>query len=192
VVWGANRDIAIRRTLRALGELEITGVATTIPADIAILSHEDFQAGTHSTKWVEETLDLSEVKADKGEPPAEVDRPAIKREMSVEVDGKRFAVSMWVPDPLATPVAGAPRRRQSRSGGSGSSGSGQVTVPMQGTIVKILVEVGDTVEAGDPICVLEAMKMENNIAAEKAGTVTEVRIAVGDSVGGGDVVAVVE
>ena len=192
VVWGANRDIAIRRTLRALGELEITGVATTIPADIAILSHEDFQAGTHSTKWVEETLDLSEVKADKGEPPAEVDQPAIKREMSVEVDGKRFAVSMWVPDPLATPVAGAPRRRQSRSGGSGGSGSGQVTVPMQGTIVKILVEVGDTVEAGDPICVLEAMKMENNIAAEKAGTVTEVRIAVGDSVGGGDVVAVVE
>jgi acetyl-CoA/propionyl-CoA carboxylase biotin carboxyl carrier protein len=63
---------------------------------------------------------------------------------------------------------------------------------MQGTIVKILVEVGDTVEVGDPICVLEAMKMENNIAAEKAGTVTEVRIAVGDSVGGGDVVAVVE
>ena len=192
VVWGANRDIAIRRTLRALGELEITGVATTIPADIAILSHEDFQAGTHSTKWVEETLDLSEVKADKGEPPAEVDQPAIKREMSVEVDGKRFAVSMWVPDPLATPVAGAPRRRQSRSGGSGGSGSGQVAVPMQGTIVKILVEVGDTVEAGDPICVLEAMKMENNIAAEKAGTVTEVRISVGDSVGGGDVVAVVE
>ena len=192
VVWGANRDIAIRRTLRALNELEITGVATTIPADIAILSHEDFQAAIHSTKWVEETLDLSEVKADKGEPPAEVDQPAIKREMSVEVDGKRFAVSMWVPDPLATPVAGAPRRRQSRSGGSGSSGSGQVTVPMQGTIVKILVEVGDTVEAGDPICVLEAMKMENNIAAEKAGTVTEVRIAVGDSVGGGDVVAVVE
>jgi acetyl-CoA/propionyl-CoA carboxylase, biotin carboxylase, biotin carboxyl carrier protein len=56
----------------------------------------------------------------------------------------------------------------------------------------VLVEVGDTVEAGDPICVLEAMKMENSIAAEKAGTVTEVRIAVGDSVGGGDVVAVVE
>ena len=192
VVWGANRDIAIRRTLRALNELEITGVATTIPADIAILSHEDFQAGTHSTKWVEETLDLSEVKADKGEAPADLDQPTVKREMSVEVDGKRFAVSMWVPDPSAAQVAGAPRRRQSRSGSSGGSGSGQVTVPMQGTIVKILVEVGDTVEAGDPICVLEAMKMENNIAAEKAGTVTEVRIAVGDSVGGGDVVAVVE
>jgi len=192
VVWGANRDIAIRRTLRALNELEITGVATTIPADVAILSHEDFQAAIHSTKWVEETLDLSEVKADKGEAPADLDQPTVKREMSVEVDGKRFAVSMWVPDPSAAQVAGAPRRRQSRSGSSGGSGSGQVTVPMQGTIVKILVEVGDTVEAGDPICVLEAMKMENSIAAEKAGTVTEVRISVGDSVGGGDVVAVVE
>ncbi|MGE4567530.1 MAG: acetyl-CoA carboxylase biotin carboxylase subunit, partial [Acidimicrobiales bacterium] len=173
VVWGANRDIAIRRTLRALNELEITGVATTIPADIAILSHEDFQAAIHSTKWVEETLDLSEVKADKGEAPADLDQPTVKREMSVEVDGKRFAVSMWVPDPSAAQVAGAPRRRQSRSGSSGGSGSGQVTVPMQGTIVKVLVEVGDTVEAGDPICVLEAMKMENSIAAEKAGTVTE-------------------
>ena len=192
VVWGANRDIAIRRTLRALNELEITGVATTIPADVAILSHEDFQAAIHSTKWVEETLDLSEVKADKGEAPADLDQPTVKREMSVEVDGKRFAVSMWVPDPSAAQVAGAPRRRQSRSGSSGGSGSGQVTVPMQGTIVKVLVEVGDTVEAGDPICVLEAMKMENSIAAEKAGTVTEVRISVGDSVGGGDVVAVVE
>ena len=192
VVWGANRDIAIRRTLRALNELEITGVATTIPADVAILSHEDFQAAVHSTKWVEETLDLSEVKADKGEAPADLDQPTVKREMSVEVDGKRFAVSMWVPDPSAAQVAGAPRRRQSRTGSSGGSGSGQVTVPMQGTIVKILVEVGDTVEAGDPICVLEAMKMENSIAAEKAGTVTEVRISVGDSVGGGDVVAVVE
>ncbi|MEO2125862.1 MAG: acetyl-CoA carboxylase biotin carboxylase subunit, partial [Acidimicrobiales bacterium] len=150
VVWGANRDIAIRRTLRALNELEITGVATTIPADVAILSHEDFQAAIHSTKWVEETLDLSEVKADKGEAPADLDQPTVKREMSVEVDGKRFAVSMWVPDPSAAQVAGAPRRRQSRSGGSGGSGSGQVTVPMQGTIVKVLVEVGDTVEAGDP------------------------------------------
>jgi acetyl-CoA/propionyl-CoA carboxylase biotin carboxyl carrier protein len=63
---------------------------------------------------------------------------------------------------------------------------------MQGTIVKILVEVGDTVEAGQPVCVLEAMKMENQITADKAGTVKEVKVAAGDSVGSGDVVMVIE
>ena len=67
-----------------------------------------------------------------------------------------------------------------------------MTVPMQGTIVKVLVAVGDTVEVGQTVCVLEAMKMENAISAEKAGTVTEVRVAAGDSVGPGDVVAVIE
>jgi acetyl-CoA/propionyl-CoA carboxylase biotin carboxyl carrier protein len=62
---------------------------------------------------------------------------------------------------------------------------------MQGTIVKVLVAVGDTVEAGDTVCVLEAMKMENNITAETAGSVAEVRVAPGDSVGSGDIVAVI-
>ena len=66
-----------------------------------------------------------------------------------------------------------------------------MTVPMQGTIVKVLVEVGGTVEAGDTVCVLEAMKMENNITAETAGSVAEVRVAPGDSVGSGDIVAVI-
>ena len=63
---------------------------------------------------------------------------------------------------------------------------------MQGTIVKILVAEGDTVDVGDPVCVLEAMKMENNIAADKAGTVAEVKVSPGDSVGSGDVVVVIE
>jgi len=63
---------------------------------------------------------------------------------------------------------------------------------MQGTIVKVLVAVGDAVEAGDPVCVLEAMKMENNVAADKAGTIAEVLVGAGDSVGAGDVVVVIE
>jgi acetyl-CoA/propionyl-CoA carboxylase biotin carboxyl carrier protein len=63
---------------------------------------------------------------------------------------------------------------------------------MQGTIIKVLVAVGDSVDAGDPVCVLEAMKMENNVAADKAGTVTEVLVGPGDSVGSGDVVVVIE
>jgi acetyl-CoA/propionyl-CoA carboxylase biotin carboxyl carrier protein len=72
------------------------------------------------------------------------------------------------------------------------SGSGLVTVPMQGTIVKVLVSVGDVVEVGQAICLLEAMKMENAVAAEKDGVIKEVRVSAGDSVGAGDVVAVIE
>ena len=71
-------------------------------------------------------------------------------------------------------------------------GAGEVTVAMQGTIVKVLVAVGDTVELGQPVCVLEAMKMESHVSAERAGTVTEVRVGPGDTLSAGDVVAVIE
>ena len=118
----------------------------------------------------------------------------------MEVNGKRFDVSMWVPESAG--VAGRRRagqgdrpQRGSAPGGrqraGGAAGSGNVTVPMQGTIVKVLVEVGDTVEAGQAVVVLEAMKMENQITAERAGTVKEIKVAPGDTVGGGDVVAVI-
>ena len=192
VVWGRDRDTAIRRTLRALGEMDIRGVATTIPADVAILEHPDFQAATHSTKWVEETLDLSDV-GSSIDPSDDSDneKPTVRKDMSVQVDGKRFSVSIWVPE--ATPAAGRAPSRSKRSGAKrGESGSGEVTVPMQGTIIKVLVAVGDTVEAGEGVCVLEAMKMENTVAADKSGTVTEVRVLPGDSVGIGDIVAVVD
>ena len=185
VVWGHDRDTAIRRTLRALDETVVEGVATTIPADRAILEHPDFRAATHSTRWVEDTLDLTGVRDSSRA--ADDSEPTVRRDLGVEVDGRRFSVSMWVPNQAAA-VA---RRRSSRSGDGGGSGDGNVTVPMQGTIVKVLVAVGDPVEAGDTVCVLEAMKMENNITAETAGTVTEVRVAPGDSVGSGDIVAVI-
>jgi acetyl-CoA/propionyl-CoA carboxylase biotin carboxyl carrier protein len=197
IVWGHDRDKAIRRVLRALREMRVEGIATTIPADIAILEHEDFRQGNHSTKWVEERLDLSTI----GSPPAPVDaddpEPKVRRDVDVEVNGKRFSVSVWVPE-VATVSGGraAPATARRRAGGSGggalAGGSGAVTVPMQGTIVKVLVEVGQEVDAGQTVCVLEAMKMENNIAAEKAGTVTEVKVAPGDSVGSGDVVVVID
>jgi acetyl-CoA/propionyl-CoA carboxylase biotin carboxyl carrier protein len=145
---------------------------------------------------VEDRLDLSEV-AGPAEPPAAAeDEPAkVRRDVDVEVNGKRFKVAMWVPDVPMVASAGAatsarPRRAASASGG-GAAGSGSVTVPMQGTIVKVLVEVGQQVEVGQAIFVLEAMKMENNIAAEKAGTITEIKVAPGQSVGSGDVVAII-
>jgi acetyl-CoA/propionyl-CoA/long-chain acyl-CoA carboxylase, biotin carboxylase, biotin carboxyl carrier protein len=195
VVWGRDRPTAIARALRALDELEIEGIATTIPADVAILSHPDFAAVTHTTKWVEETLDLSSLvaSAGTGDTTADDDAPKVKRDLDVEVNGKRFSVSMWVPESAG--AAGGAAARVRRSGSRGAAvghGSGDVTVPMQGTIVNVIVSVGDEVEIGDPIVILEAMKMENNVNAEKAGTITEIRVNEGDSVGGGDVIAVIE
>ena len=198
VVWGRDRDVAIARTIRALDELVVEGVATTIPADLAILRHPDFAAVAHSTKWVEETLDLSDISATPGAAPAADDEgtaPLVRRNTTVEVNGKRFDVSMWVPDQPVVAVGAVPakkREKRSSSGGSGALASGSIEAPMQGTIVKILVEVGQQVEAGTGVLVLEAMKMENQINAEKAGTVKEIKVATGDTVGGGDILAVIE
>ncbi|HEX3566716.1 MAG TPA: biotin carboxylase N-terminal domain-containing protein, partial [Acidimicrobiales bacterium] len=201
VVWGRDRERARIRMLRAIEETVITGVATTLPADVVILSHPDFAAATHSTNWVEQTLDLSEVTADVGpEPdPATVEGgdpvPKVLRDVTAEVDGRRYQVKLWVPDLGDVVVAGnGPRaagpKRPKAAGGA--TGSGTVAVPMQGTIVKVTVAVGDEVELGQTICVLEAMKMENNVVSEKAGTVKEVKVAAGDAVGPGDVVAIIE
>jgi acetyl-CoA/propionyl-CoA carboxylase biotin carboxyl carrier protein len=199
IVWGKDRPTAIGRAIRALEEMVVEGIATTIPADLAILRHPDFQALDHSTKWVETHLDLSHVPPF-GAPPVadDAEGPRTRRDTTVEINGKRFSVTMWVPESagmVAAPAAGgaAPRaRRASSGGGAGGPASGEVAVPMQGTIVKVLVEVGAAVEAGQTVCVLEAMKMENNIAATKTGTVKEIKVAPGDTVGSGDVVVVIE
>ncbi|MDE0677819.1 MAG: acetyl-CoA carboxylase biotin carboxylase subunit [Acidimicrobiales bacterium] len=202
VVWGSDRPTAIARMQRALSELSVGGVATTSAAHARIMASEDFQAGIHSTKWVEERLDLSGVtgKTD-AEPPAAPDGddlPRVRRDVVVEVDGKRFSVSAWVPEtappnPASTGNAAntAARPRRASGGASAGTGTGQVTVPMQGTIVKILVEVGQEVTAGEGVVVLEAMKMENSINADRSGTVTEIKVEPGDTVGAGDVVVVV-
>jgi acetyl-CoA/propionyl-CoA carboxylase biotin carboxyl carrier protein len=199
IVWGKDRPTAIGRAIRALEEMKVEGVATTIPADLAILRHPDFQALEHSTKWVEDTLDLTGVTGTAAPAPAEGDdAPKVRRDTVVEVNGKRFSVAMWVPESagiaVAAGAAGGATPKPKRAGGSSGSGgpaSGEVAVPMQGTIIKVLVAVGDEVEAGQPVCVLEAMKMENNITAGKAGTVAEVKVAPGDTVGSGDIVVVI-
>ena len=123
----------------------------------------------------------------------ESDEPLMRRDINVEVNGKRFAVTAWVPASAGVAAAAAPKKRKARAEAGGSAaGSGKVAVPMQGTIVKVEVEAGQTVEAGDTVVVLEAMKMENNIATDVSGTVSEVKVAPGDSVGGGDVVVVID
>jgi len=197
IVWGADREEARRRMLRALRETDVEGVATTIPADIAILGHPDFIAVEHSTNWVEERLDLSGITpATAPAPPAAGEgQPAtVQRDVDVEVNGRRYRVKLWVPEAPPSAGSGAASERprpKSRAPQAGAAGGGSVAVPMQGTIIQVLVAVGDVVEVGQPLCILEAMKMENHINAETSGTVLEVRVAAGDAVGAGDIVAVI-
>jgi acetyl-CoA/propionyl-CoA carboxylase biotin carboxyl carrier protein len=196
IVWGKDRPTAIARTIRALKEMVVEGIATTIPADIAILEHPDFAAVTHSTKWVEEVLDLSGIDASPVLPAGDDDAPLVQRQTTVEVNGRRFDVKLWVPESAGVAAAGPAKKKAARSasaaGGGAGGGSGKIAVPMQGTIVKVLVEVGQAVEAGQSVVVLEAMKMENQIEADKSGTVKAINVKPGDTVGAGDVVVVIE
>ena len=196
IVWGKDRETAIARTIRALKEMVVEGVATTIPADIAILEHPDFAAVTHSTKWVEEVLDLSGIESGPVVAPAHEDTPLVQRQTTVEVNGRRFDVKLWVPESAGVAAAAPAKKKAARSasssGGGAGGGSGQIAVPMQGTIVKVLVEVGQAVEAGQSVVVLEAMKMENQIEADKSGTIKAINVKPGDTVGAGDVVVVIE
>jgi acetyl-CoA/propionyl-CoA carboxylase biotin carboxyl carrier protein len=205
IVWAPTREAAIARMLRALGEFEISGIHTTIPAHRVLIAHPDFAAVEHSTKWVEEAFDVSAFAEDAAAPAdaggAERE-PLVERSMPVEVNGKRFAVKVWVPEGAFAAAqassAGAggngtrKRATAARASSASGGGSGTVAAPMQGTIVKVLVAQGDTVELGQTLVVLEAMKMENNIVAGTNGTVAELRVEPGQSVGTGDVLAVIE
>ena len=208
VTWGPDRESARRRMLRALAEFEIEGVRSTIPAQAALLAEPAFIEAKHSTKWLEEEVDpaLLTAAAAASAPATATSaegggEPLIARTVPVEVDGRRFDVKVWLPEspeipagrsaPAGSKAGRAGRSRSAASGGGGAAGSGEVVSPMQGTIVKTLVSVGDAVELGQGVVVLEAMKMENHITAEKAGTVSEVRVSAGDTVGTGDVLVVI-
>lgn len=199
VVWAPDRARAIARMLRALDEFEIEGVRTTIPAHKVLLAHDDFRAARHSTKWVEEKFDVSEFAAPGSTAAptgADADAELVEQTVPVEVDGRRFSVRVWLPSAssaagaAAVPARGRPKKLTSTGSGA-AVGDGTVSAPMQGTIVSVLVEVGATVEVGQAILVLEAMKMENHINAERSGTIAEIRVAAGDSVGTGDVLAII-
>ena len=195
VVWASSREKARRRMLRAIEETTIEGVATTLAADVIILSSEEFVTGTHSTKWVESNLDFSTLPTTTIAA-VSVGDGRVRKDVTAEVNGRRVTVALWVPesddDVLARPLSTAAKPRRQHHPGVLGSGSGKVTVPMQGTIVKVNVEVGQSVDAGETVAILEAMKMENAINAEKSGVVKSINVATGDSVSAGDVVVVIE
>ncbi len=203
IVHGKDREECIARSKRALAEYDIEGIVTIIPFHRLMLDDETFVAGDHSTKYLDEELDrsrLEEAQAKWGTETVDGDDDSVvEREFTVEVNGKRFEVNLEDRSGALATGGSAPSRPA--SGGSDNSGGSERSVPadgeviaaeMQGTILDVNVEAGDTVEAGDVICVLEAMKMENDVVAERGGTVSEVAVESGQSVDQGDVLVVLE
>ena len=193
VVWGATRQEAIRRGKRALSEFVITGVSTTIPAHLAVLDHPDFVNGTHHTKWMEESVRLPDpVPTASAVLPS--DEELTRHDMTVEIGGRRFAVTYWAPEPLPAVGAPGPRRVRPRLERAAALAAidGVIAAPMQGTIVKVHVKAGDRVETNQPICVLEAMKMENEVRSPAAGEVVDLRVQPGDTVATGAVIAIIK
>jgi acetyl-CoA/propionyl-CoA carboxylase, biotin carboxylase, biotin carboxyl carrier protein len=180
IVLGANRDDAIGRMQRALGEFRIDGVKTLIGFHRALLSTPCFRAGETCANIVE-----SEELAKQAErlshlttsvaPPS--DGASATLETEAEVDGRRVRVSVRAPEPAYRALA---RRRRERAGaGASLDGSGTVRSPMQGTVIDVKVAVGDSVASGSVVCIVEAMKMENEVTAHRAGTVSGVSVSVG-------------
>ncbi|GIU97167.1 MAG: acetyl-/propionyl-CoA carboxylase subunit alpha [Actinomycetota bacterium] len=188
VASGADREQARRRMLRALDEYVIEGIPTTIPVHRWILETDAFRTSAHTTTWLERALADAALPA-YGQPPsaATVAARALPRDVLVEVDGRRVPVRIF---DERRPVA--PKPPSSHAAAEGGHVHGEIRAPMQGTILKVLVEKGQPIRAGDVICILEAMKMENHIASNRDGEVTDLPIRAGQVVETDQLLAVID
>ncbi len=190
IVRGSDRREALGTLRRALAEFRVEGISTTLPFFRALLDDEIFLSGDYTTGFVAERLNgLKLGSAPAGEPPGAAPEKAA-REVEVEVDGRLFRVKVFSDE--GTSAGGGPPRRKRGETRRASVSEGAVSAPMQGTIVKVLVEEGQPVAADEPMCILEAMKMESEIRAQKTGTVSEVRVEPGQTVRPGDPLIVIE
>ncbi len=191
IVHGVDREHARRRMLRALGEYEIGGITTLLGFHQALLEHPCFVAGetchgvVESAELAERAEELSQTTVS-----APLDgAPTRARRLTLELDGRRYEVEALVPEPPHTELA---RRRHERVAGRAHGGGKDALVtPMQGTVLAVEVAEGDEVAAGQVICIVEAMKMENEITAHRAGIVTELSVEPGQAVSNGQAVCVV-
>jgi acetyl-CoA/propionyl-CoA/long-chain acyl-CoA carboxylase, biotin carboxylase, biotin carboxyl carrier protein len=188
IVRGAGRGEALRRLRRALSEFRVEGIATTLPFHRALLRDEVFLSGNYTTGFVAERLAGLEIEASPsgraGEAPGREGR-----EVEVEVDGKLFRVRVYGGKEREQ---GPLMRRKGRVTRRAAMGGGAIVAPMQGTIVKVLVEEGQQIVADEAVCVLEAMKMESEIRAQRSGRVAKVLVAAGETVRSGEPLVVLE
>ncbi|MBB1015263.1 biotin/lipoyl-binding protein [Dietzia schimae] len=196
IVWGEDRDQALARSARALAEYKVEGMATVLPFHQHIVTNPAYVGDGKSfdiyTKWIEEEWDNPIEPWSPTGAPADDDEPVERKKVVVEVDGRRVEVSL--PGDLAfggSHAGGTVRRKaksRTRGGAAGAAASGDaVSAPMQGTVVKVAVEEGQEVSAGDLVAVLEAMKMENPVTAHKDGVITDLAVDAGAAVTQGTV-----
>ncbi len=198
IVWDVDREHATRRMLRALGEYEVGGLTTLIPFHAAILATEQWSKGEtcrdlmEDRDWLKSTAPEAAAPAPTAEDGAEL----LARDYKVEVSGKLFDVKV-IGEAIAgaAPAAGGgkkPPKRERKSGAAAAASTESLPSPLQGTVLKVAVDEGAEVAEGDLICVIEAMKMENEITAHRSGKVTSLNVSEGASVSSGDVIAVIE
>ena len=192
VVHGVDREHARRRMLRALDEFEIGGVKTLIGFHKALLTHPCFVEGATCHGVVEsELMAARAAELENGRVFAAPDAAALRESVrTVEVNGRRFQVRLLRPAPPHAELARR-RRERSRAGAYGGAGKDAVVSPMQGTVLAVEVEEGQEVEAGQVLCIVEAMKMENEVHAHRPGRVTELSVAPGQPIKTGQVICVV-
>jgi acetyl-CoA/propionyl-CoA carboxylase biotin carboxyl carrier protein len=196
IVWDVDRQASTRRMVRALHEYEIGGLKTLIPFHLALLDTDQWRAGETCRDLMENKEWLKELAFDKP-PPAgdeEEEEPKVERSYAVEVSGKRFDVKVigagFTPNGAAATPAKAPKRKERSKSAGGAPG--ELVSPIQGTVLKVEVEKGASVDEGALICVIEAMKMENEITAPASGTIEELNVSVGGAVSTGDTIAVIK
>jgi len=191
-VHGVDREHARRRMLRALGEYEIEGIETLVGFHRALLAHACFAAGetchgvVESKELAEEAERLSHLTT---KVPAASDGRVQGRNIQAEVEGRRFEITLLEPEPPHAELARR-RRHRAQQGHHGAARDAIVT-PMQGTVLAVEVAEGDEVEPGQVVCVVEAMKMENEITSPRAGTVSELSVEPGQPVTTGQVICLV-
>ncbi len=195
IVWDVDREASTRRMLRALGEFEVGGLKTLIPFHRALLATEQWRDGETCRDLIADRAWLKELAfapAEQRDDSGEGEEEKVERDYAVEVSGRKFEVKV-IGAAFGPNGAGAarkaPRRERKSDGGGGAPG--ELVSPIQGTVLKVAVEQGDEVDEGALICVVEAMKMENEITAPSAGTVEELGVSEGGSVSTGDTIAVI-
>jgi acetyl-CoA/propionyl-CoA carboxylase biotin carboxyl carrier protein len=198
IVWDVDREASTRRMRRALAEFDLGGLKTLIPFHLALLDTDQWRRGETCRDLVEDDDWLKQLSFAAAEPATGEDEPRLERDYAVEVSGKRFEVKVIGAAVAngAGPAGGAapgrtPPKRRERAGGGGGA-PGEIVSPLQGTVLRVAIDQGAEVEEGALICVIEAMKMENEITAPTAGTVEQLGVSEGGSISTGETIAVIK